>query len=95
MYVAIYSLLNTTPSSLYKSLLLISQMAASITLFGLILSDSAQPLYCNLRFKLTLIVPVPLGSCGKILTVLLTSADTLTTLPCILSCFPLGACISF
>ena len=65
LYVAIHCSLNTTPSSLYKSLLLISQVAASITLFGLILSDSALLLYCNLRFKLTLIVPVPLCSHDK------------------------------
>ena len=45
--------------------------------------------------KFTLIVAVSVGSRGNIVTVLVTSAGTLTTFPCNLNCFPLGGCISF
>ena len=52
-------------------------------------------LFCNLLFKFTLMVPVSSGSLGNILTVFIISAGTLTTLPLIFNCFPLGASMSF
>ena len=87
--------LTVIPSCLYRLLLLMSQLAAWITLCGLTLKDIAELLYCNFLFKFTLIVPVSLGNLGNTLTVLDTSATTLTTFPRILNCLPLGACINF
>jgi hypothetical protein len=67
--------------------------AACIILLGLMFKESAELLYCNLHFNLTFIVPVSWGNLG--VTVLQTSAGTFTTLPVILSCLPLGACMIF
>ena len=72
-----------------------SQWAACKTFCGLTFQDSAEPLHWNLPFKLRLIVPLSCGNLGNTLIVLLTSAGTLTMLPKILSCPPLGACKSF
>ena len=83
--------LSVIPSCPYGLLFLISQFAAWTTLCGLTLRDNAELLYCNFLFKLTFIVPVSLGNLGNILTVLDTSAGTLTTFPCFLNGLPLGA----
>ena len=72
-----------------------SHFAACTTLWGLTFKDNAELLYCNFLFKLSFIVHASLGNRGNNETEFVTSAGTFTICPLILTCFPLGACISF
>lgn len=59
------------------------------------LRDSAELLYCNLLFKFTIIVRLSVGNLGNMLTVLDTSAGTLTTFDVFLTAFPLELALVF
>lgn len=82
--------------SLYKVhvLVLANQVAASKTLCDLTFKDYAELLHCinviDILIELQL-SQFPGDKRGKNMQIQSTSAGTLTTLPVILSCFPLGA----